>query len=345
MTLSNIFIGNGEVKSSSSWNTYWTCYKNLNFGSSVGSSGAGSLPDLAGKSISAPTCEIDAEGSAPLLTCDSTAVPDEIFAGSAHYMSITDGVCKAGTEANDPKSSVSTTIQTTSNCRNEGSCTSTHCVRIDIKARGVSLFAAMFEVDSTVSYNSKGVFSAEVRTSAFTSTDESASAEVYKALNVSLGPCGDSSEPTAPFNIGDVASLCISSDESVKLSLISVDANPGNQNLITNGVANFVTSFNNTANPVTLSTLILPLYLDSFEGDEGRITINGTATIIYSRRLNGGRFLEEEEEGQFSVNIPLEKRPAPDVVDSLIEEENAGYAVGLGHAASVVFAVIVAMMI
>jgi hypothetical protein len=203
----------------------------------------------------------------------------------------------------------------------------------------------MYEIDSTVSYNSEGVFSAEVQTSAFTSTEESMSAAVYKALNVSLGPCGESTEPTAPFNIGDVASLCISSDESVKLSLIDVLANPGNQKLVTEGVANLVTSFDDEANPLTLSTVLVPIYFDTLGGDAGIVTINGTAAIMYSRRLEGGRLLEEEEEGQFSVNIPLEKRPAPDVVNSLIEEENAGHIMGLVHAASFVFAVIVAVMI
>jgi len=286
-----------------------------------------------------PNCSIDIEG--PEITCTSTIDPDDIFAGAALFMNMLQGSCEVWTEASTEQSSATSAIQVTAECKNGGSCTSEHCIRIDIKAQGVSLLAAMFKVDSTVLYDRDGAFSAQVQTGAFTSTDKTVSAAVSRTLSATLGKCGSSEVPT-PLNIGDVAYMCISSQDDVKINLTNVVANPGEQALVTDGMANFVTSFENEANPVTLSTLMIPIFYDLQGGNAGRVTINGTASIIYSRRLESGRVLEDDEEGKFLIELPLDERSVPVVVDS-VAEENAGWVLGLTSVVVTGFAVILGM--
>jgi len=344
----------GAVKSSRGNSTTQKCYsvQNPNFTPSPTSTPTKSptknptnqptrsFEGITGKSIAEPNCSIDIEGSE--LTCTSTIDPDDIFAGSALFMSMLQGSCEVGTEASAEQSSATSAIQVTTECKNEGSCTSEHCVRIDIKAQGVSLFAAMFTVDSTVLFDTDGAFSAEVQTAAFTSTDKTASAAVSRTLSATLGECG-SSEAPAPLNVGDVAYVCISSQDDIRINLINVFANPGEQALVADGMANFVTSFENEANPVTLSTLMVPIFYDLQGGNAGSVIINGTASIIYSRRLESGRFLNDDEEGKFLIEIPLGERSVPEVVE-LVVEENAGPLLGLSCVAGVGIAIVLGMM-
>jgi hypothetical protein len=120
-------------------------------------------------------------------------------------------------------------------------------------------------------------------------------------------------------------------------------ANPGEQKLVDNGISNFVTSFENQANPVTLSTLMIPVFYDLQGGSAGSITINGAASIIYSRRLESGRFLQDEEEGKFLIEIPLADRSVPVVVDS-VAEENSGRVSGLSSVTGAGIAMVLGMM-
>jgi len=257
-------------------------------------------------------------------------------------MTVLQGSCEAVTEASTEQSSATSAIQVTAACKNGGLCTSEHCVRIDIKAQDISLLAAMFKVDSTVLFDTTGAFSAVVETEAFTSTDKTATAAVSRTLNATLGMCGSSEAPT-PLNIGDVVYVCISSQDDVKLNLINVVANPGEQVLVANGTANFVTSFENGANPVTLSTLMIPVFYDLQGGNAGSITISGTASIIYSRRLESGRFLQDDEEGKFIIEIPLADRSVPVVVDS-VAEENTGHVLGLSRVAGAGIVTVLGML-
>jgi len=287
-----------------------------------------------------PNCSIDIEG--PEITCTSTIDPDDIFAGAALFMNMLQGSCEVWTEASTEQSSATSAIQVTAECKNGGSCTSEHCIRIDIKAQGVSLLAAMFKVTSTVLFDTDVAFSAEVQTEAFTSTDKNASVAVPRTLSATLGKCG-SSEAAQPLNIGDVAYVCISSQDDIKINLINVIANPGEQALVTDGVANFVTSFENEANPVTLSTLMLPVFYDLQGGNAGGVTINGTASIIFSRRLESGSFLKDDDEGKFLIEVLLAEHSVPAVVDS-VTEENAGRVLGLSYVVGAGIAVIHGMM-
>lgn len=256
-------------------------------------------------------------------------------------MSMVQRSCEAVTEASTEQSSATSAIEVTAECKNGGSCTSEHCVRIDIKSQDVSLLAAMFKVDSTVLYDRDGAFSAKVQTEAFTSTNKTASTAVSRTLSATLGKCG-SSGALPPLNIGDVAYVCISSQDDIKINLTNVVANPGEQALVTDGMANFVTSFEKEANPVTLSTLMIPVFYDLQGGNAGSITINGTASIIYSRRLESGRFLEDDEEGKFLIELPLVERSVPVVVDS-VTEENAGQVSVLSRVVGAGIAVILGM--
>jgi hypothetical protein len=113
--------------------------------------------------------------------------------------------------------------------------------------------------------------------------------------------------------------------------------------LVANGTANFVTSFENEVNPVTLSTLMIPVFYDLPGGNSGSITISGTASIIYSRRLESGRFLQDDEEGKFLIEIPLAYRSVPVVVDSVVQE-NAGDVLGVSCVAGTGIAIVLGMM-
>ncbi len=198
----------------------------------------------------------------------------------------------------------------------------------------------MFNVDSTVQFDTTGAILAVVKTLAFISTDKTATAAVSRTLNATLGKCGSSEAPT-PLNIGDVAYVCISSQDDIKINLTNVIANPGEQELVTDGMANFVTSFESQANPVTLSTLMIPVFYDLQGGNAGSITINGSASIIYSRRLESGRFLQDDEEGNFLIEIQLADRSVPAIVKS---QDNAGRVLGLSCVAGAGIVMVLGMM-
>ena len=108
-------------------------------------------------------------------------------------------------------------------------------------------------------------------------------------------------------------------------------------------MASFVTSFENRANPITLSTLMVPVFYDLQRGNAGSVTINGTASIIYSRRLESGRFIEDDKECKFLIMILLAQHSVPVVVD-FVGEENAGPELGWSCVAGAGIVVILGMM-
>jgi len=302
-----------------------------------------SFQGLAGKSIDTPNCSID--NRVPKLTCSTTTNPASIFTGAALFISLVSGECQMGTEASVEGTSVTMEIEVNQECKNAGMCTSTNCLRIDVKSQGISILASMYEVMSALEYDTEGVFSATVQTAEFMVKGENVSMVVTRTLSASIGECGSTAEAVTPLEIGSTAAICISSDDGVMLSLKSVVANPGNQVLVDNGVANFLTTFQEKANPVTLSTLMVPIFYDLQPADVGSITLNGTASIIYSRRLKDGGLLDKVEDSEFLVEIPLASRgQVPDIPQAHVEQKNVGLVLRLSCVAKVVFTVVVGMM-
>jgi len=164
-------------------------------------------------------------------------------------MTVLQGSCEAVTEASTEQSSATSAIQVTAACKNGGLCTSEHCVRIDIKAQGVSLLAAMFKVASTLLFDTTGAFSAVV--------------PLFSMI----------------------------SREEMPEALPSVELPP---------------SFT----PVALRV---------------------------------ARFLQDDEEGKFLIEIPLADRSVPVVVDS-VAEENTGRVLGLSRVAGAGIATVLGML-
>jgi len=219
-------------------------------------------------------------------------------------------------------------------CKNSGACNQTHCFRADFVVEGVSVLAAMSEVVSIITFEKDGSFSVVVNTSDFTATSEKTNTTFDATVIATLGECGSSSKIEDALQIGDTAVVCISSPDSVKLSLKSVTANPGNQVLINDsGDPNFLTTFNDNAKSVTLQTLIIPVYFDAQGGNFGSVVIEGTAEISYSaRNLVSRRYLGEVEEALFGIEVHLVRHVEdPEVAQNNSEERNVGSIVGCSY--------------
>jgi len=268
----------------------------------------------------------------------------DIFPGAVLFIRLAEGACQVGDEATTEGSLATIGMDLNQDCKNAGSCTSTSCLRIDVKSQGVSILASMYDVVSVLEYSKEGLFSATVQTAEFKANGESITTIATTSLSASLGVCGSTYEVDSPLKVGSIASICISSDDDIKLLLKFVVANPGNQVLVDNGVANFLTTLQENKNYVTLSTLMVPIFYDLQSGDAGRITVNGTASIIYSRRLENGHSLEETEESLFLIEIPLASGTrVPDISQVQVDKTNAGPVLGFKSVTGVVLAMVIVL--
>ena len=283
------------------------------------------LEDFIGKSINS-TCSVTKDTL--LLQCSAST---DVLVAGVFNTDLVQGACSAINQPTQINSTASIALNVTADCKNSGACNNTHCFRANFVVQDVPVLAAMSQVASVITYDKDGSFTVAVDTSAFTANDATTNTTVAPNVTATLGECGSTSNTAEALDIGDTAVICISSDANVLLSLKSVTATPGDQVLVNNlGDPNFLTTFNNNANPVTLSTLMITGYYDAQGGDAGSILIQGTAQIAYtSRRLQGGRFLEDVEEAPFGLQVPLVRRvSAPEVAQISAEEGNVGKTLG-----------------
>ena len=263
--------------------------------------------------------------------------------------SLVQGTCTAGNPPTKESPISSIDLGVNGDCKNSGICNNTHCFRADFVAEGLSVLAEMLQVVSAITFEKDGSFSVVVETSDFTAINDRTNTTVAANVTATLGECGSTSKIGEALQIGDMAVVCISSPDNVKLSLKSVTANPGNQVLVNEvGDPNFLTTFNDNANSVALRTLMIPVYFDAQGGDSGSIVIAGTAEITYDARrlVSGPRYLGEVEEASFGLEVPLAHRGNDvEVAQMNAEEGNLGFVVGWSNFVPLVIAGAVFVMV
>lgn len=238
------------------------------------------------------------------LVCNATT---DAFKGGVMNTSLSEGMCEAGSPATNVASSQKVSLDPSLTCKNSGTCNFTHCFQGDYSFNSLDVLSNMTEIFTVVTFDKEGAWSVNVTTGAFIPSEVTASDNRDVVISAAVGAC-DTRRKLA-FELGDAASVCISTpDSDVQLSLKSVFANPGSQELVdADGNANFVTKVTmESPNKITLETLMITTYYDSQGGNAGNVTISGDALITYTgRRLLNGRYLQDLEVKPFTLDIPL----------------------------------------